>query len=481
MSLGLLAGLACSSGEDAARATPQLVACEVGEGLCGRLSRPLRPGASASIELELRVLPARADTPEPDPLYLLVGGPGQAATEVGPLLSPVLQRVRARRDVVLVDQRGTGSSAALDCTFEHESMHDMLASEFPTEALQSCADSAVADPRAFVTERAVEDLEAVRQYLGHAQINLFGLSYGTRLGLSYLRRHDDKVRAAVFDGVAPPTIALPTRMDEGMQRALELTLAACAADPACDEAFPNLAPRIATWVARLDDQPWAGELEHPRTGERERVELDGDTVTGIIRGTLYVPTLASLLPLALDEAMRGDPSALVALGSANEATGDTLSVGLFLSIVCAEDMRHVAPTGDFPNAPDEPQLFAGRMLESLRRACDTWPTGEAAPDHAEAVSATTPTLLLSGELDPATPPAWAVEAGKTLSASTHIVVPNTGHGTWSAPCVGELISTFIDGASAAGLDRACVEAIERPPFFVSHAGPAMGPSTEGAR
>ncbi len=479
---------ACDAPE-VARSSLAFEDCADGEGRCARLARPVDRAKpeGAQLELFVRVLPSRRQTPEPDPVYVLVGGPGQAAAEVGPMLAPVLDRLRADRDIVLLDQRGTGSSAPLDCDFPDEALAEMLTSDFPEAELRRCLESYEHDPRHFLTEDAVADLEALRQAMGHPKINLIGMSYGTRMGLAYMRRHAEVVRTAVLDGMAPPNRPVPVAMDAGMQAQLEQVLADCKAEPRCDEAFPRLGPRTAAWIAYLDEAPVRVQIRHPRTGVEEQLELDGDVVTGVLRGALYSPLTAALIPLALDRAMAGDYGPLIALSTAAGDISDTISRGMFLSIVCSEDARvdfeapSASASAGAAKASDTPAIFAGRMAEPMAKACALWPKGEPPEDFAAPVKVDTATLVLSGGRDPATPARWGAEAAKQLPNSTHIVVPAAGHGTWSSGCVSRLITDFVSAGEAAGLDRGCVEGIALPPPFISSAGPAMRGRAEAAQ
>ena len=464
--------------ETVARVSDAWGDCEEGEGRCGRISVPLRldgEGAATdeTLSLRVRILPSRATQPAADPLFVLVGGPGQAASEVGPLLRPVLDKIRAQRDVVLFDQRGTGDSSPLDCEFPDEHLSDITRSDFPADELERCLASYEVDPAQFTTEHSVADIEAVRVALGYPKINLFGLSYGTRLGLAYLRRHSEVVRSAVFDGVAPPTRALPSDMDVGAQSVLSMTLEACTKDPICAARFPELPKRTKAWVEALDRTPLRLELPHPRTGVPQPFMLDGGAALGTLRAAAYVPESAALIPWTIDAATRGDYRPWVGLLQMGQGTGDTISTGAFLSIVCAEDLARAKPIESTDEAPN---FFAGRMFDMLSEACGVWPRGEVPKDHAEPVVSEVATLLLSGELDPATPPEWATEASRTLSNSRHLIVPGTGHGTWSRRCVDRLIADFVETGSSAGLDFGCVEGVERAALFVGPAGPATAAS-----
>lgn len=433
------------------------------------------------ISLHLRVLPARAAEPAPDPVYVLVGGPGQAASEVGPSLAPVLNKLRAERDIVLLDQRGTGSSSPLDCGEELRTVAELFDTDFKLDEFRECLEGYPVDPSLFTTEAAVADLEALREELGHAQVNLFGLSYGTRLALAYQRRHADKVRSAVLDGVAPPNIALPRAMDVGSQGALEGTISDCANSPACAAAYPNLARDFDLWTSELSTAALPFEVMHPRSGARQKFQLSKPAALGALRSALYTSESAALIPLAITEASQGRVEPLVGLASMVSGSADTISSGLFMSIICAEDMRQEQKIdrGEAEVFAAEPSargdLFGGQAFAQLKLACALWPQGAVPEDFAEPVRSEVPTLLLSGARDPATPAAWAAEAAQHLPKSRHVIAPGVGHGTWSRGCVADLIEQTIVSGTTSGLDVGCVESLRRPAFFVGPQGPAMQP------
>jgi pimeloyl-ACP methyl ester carboxylesterase len=476
--LSLLATLGCDAGgsESAQEPYGQLEACSRGEGLCGELALPLfhdRP-EDEKLTVAVRVHPARSRNPDTEAVYVLVGGPGQAATEVGPMLGPVLDGVAKTRDVVFVDQRGTGragKSASLFCEVGGEGVAGFFDAEFPEEKLRACLETYPYPPAAFTTEASVADLEFVRRSLGHERIHLFGLSYGTRLALSYLRRHPEPVVTAILDGVAPPSVSLASAMDRGAHEMLERTFRDCAESAACAKAYPRLAERFDAWMARHAVEEAAFDLEHPRTGERSSGVIDAQAVLSTLRTAIYSPETAALIPLTLDTLMAGDPSALMGLAGSGEGMGRSMSLGLFLSVVCAEDMTHV-DEGELAWSRGQTR-FGARTHADLSRACAFWPSGKAPDDHAQPVSAATPILMLSGELDPATPARWAEEAGRHLAHSHHVVVPGAGHGTWSTSCVPGLIQGFMDDEGAGPIELGCVEGRQRSPFFVSLAGPSV--------
>ena len=445
------------------------------ESLCGTVTvfedRAAQQGRT--IDLNILVVPAVSPSPRPDPVFVLAGGPGQAATEVASATLPAFQKVQKRRDLVFVDQRGTGKSGGLRCPAEEGlALAAQLALDPVAEAARCrAALSAQADLTKYDTATAMDDLDQVRSALGYTQINLYGVSYGTRAGLVYMRRHPASVRTAILDGVAPLQMPVGLYFAQDGQAALDALSADCAAEAGgCAEAFPALPETFAQVQASLEP-PRAVVVEHPRTGAPETLTLDRDTLGAGVQALLYMPLISSLLPLTLSAAAEGnfDPFITQAFGF-SEGVGQGISDGMRLSVMCAEDVprypEDLAPYG-------EGTALGSGMAASLRDTCADWPRAAIPPAFWEPVTSDVPTLLLSGALDPVTPPRWAALAAETLPRARHLIAPGAGHNVAPYGCMPRLIEEFLDAGDAAGLDVSCVERIQRPPFFIDFAGPAQ--------
>jgi pimeloyl-ACP methyl ester carboxylesterase len=444
---------------------------------CGVLEVPedRRSPQGRRLRLRVAVVPALARAPRPDPLFLLAGGPGQAATEAFPeLLSLAFERVHRSRDVVLVDQRGTGASNPLRCRGAEADAplaRRLADRSFPAERLKACLAGYDADPRLYTTSIAMQDLDEVRAALGYGQIDLWGGSYGTRAALVYLREHESSVRAVILDGVAPPTMRISLDMAADAQRAMDLLFKACAEAPACARAWPELPARFDRLLERLEKHPPRATVADPVTGSPVELTLSRDLLTGVLRAVLYQPGLpAMLVPLLIAHTEAGDYGPLVALATTlDDGARDSMAEGLLLSVLCAEDVPRFSEAEALEHARGT--FLGASVAQSFREGCAVWPRGEPPPGFAEPVRSDKPVLLLSGELDPVTPPARAEEAARTLPRSRHFVVPGVGHGASGVGCVPRLVFEFLEAGSVAGLDGACVEKQKRPPFFVNFAGP----------
>ena len=492
---------------------------------CGSVQRALDPARpdGPRIEVQFAVVPALSRQPLPDPVFFLAGGPGQSAIALAPTVLAILERLRARRDVVLVDQRGTGRSAPLVCPDEASTRSfaawDVGAQRQSMAACRKALQklSYIAQPTDltfFTTPLAMQDLDAVRQRLGADQINVVGVSYGTRAALDYQRQFGAHVRRSVLDGVAPPDMALPASAARDSQAALDSLWADCAAEPACKQAFPTFR---GDWQKLLKSLPRRTTMGDPFSGQPQAEVLTRAALLGVVRSALYVPTLASALPQAVHDAARGRLEGLAGLGSALHAPGAApMAMGMHLSVVCAEDMplltasarnverqaeakgersgernlernserngqrgdarnseprptRGVAPHLETAQSPD----FGNEALHLYRSLCADWPASPVPADYYRIAQAERPVLLLSGGLDPATPPRHAARAAQALGAKAlHVVAPKAGHGLLSTACGQDMLYRFMsepDEASALAIDTRCAQQLLRPLFYRSPA------------
>ncbi|NLB58031.1 MAG: alpha/beta hydrolase [Gammaproteobacteria bacterium] len=446
------------------------------EARCGTLEVAEDPAAPGGRRIGLNIawLPATsAAGATGDPVFFLAGGPGQAATTLAWHINAALGQVRRQRDLILVDQRGTGGSNPLDCrTADGEPMpldpEMMLSAETMLPYVRACRASVEqrADPRLYTTGHAIADLEAVRQALGVEQVNLVGGSYGTRVAQQYADAFPERVRTMVIDGVAPNDVVVGGEFDRTFERTLRLQSEYCSADEQCRERFDgDLRERMRALMAQLQAAPVEVEFHHPLTHELQRDTVTADTVTGLAFFFSYAPHTISMLPLLLDEAAHGRYGPLMSLTAfGNEQMMNMVNRGMQWSVLCAEDApRHVPdPDADTILGPD-----AARMLFA---ACEAWPAGTPRAGHAEPLESDVPVLLLSGELDPVTPPEYAERVLAGLPNGRHLVLDGQSHGTLVVGCMPRLVARFIESADAGALDAACLDDVRPVPPFTSFNG-----------
>jgi pimeloyl-ACP methyl ester carboxylesterase len=454
------------------------------EAQCGVLRRPLDPARAdgPQIDIHVAVLPAVARNKKPDPVLFFAGGPGQSAIGLAGPVSRMLARFLNRRDVVLIDQRGTGRSAPLNCEPESATrpLSEAINQGRLAGLLLACRDSLqklpYGDLRQFTTTIAMADAEAVRRALGIDKVNVMGGSYGTRAVLEYMRQFPGSVRRAIIDGVAPPDMALPGSFSPDAQRAFDAVLASCEgpqADVSCRQRYPNLRTQ---WAAVLAAMPREVVVQHPVTGRDERFTLTRDMLVSLVRLPLYAPSLASALPYAISEAAAGRYGAIIGLATSmgGNSRGLDLSMGMHFSVVCAEDMPKVGKNGDKPGAD-----FGDSALTLYRDACALWPKANVPAAFYTVPAAPAGTLVLSGGADPVTPPRHGERVAQALGAKArHVVVPNAGHGTMALGCMRDVMYRFVDtedeteALNAVQKDAACAGSMPRPLAFALPLPPA---------
>ena len=421
-------------------------------------ARPNGPG----LKIHVTVAPAFREAARGDPLFVLAGGPGQAGSEVLPLLSAAFRRVRATRDIVFIDQRGTGLSGKLDCESrpEHETMSD---AELEAE-LRACITKSRAPFGAYTTAAAARDLEQVRKTLGYGKVNVWGGSYGTRLGQAYARAFPGSVRTLVLDGVAAPDQVIPAGGRDA-NAALDKLFAQCAANAACKGAYPNLRAEFDALVKRTE----AGiklSIADPRTAAPVSFTMTGQRFLGTVHNILYSPADARRLPFLLHSAYQGRWEPFIARHNiagdfASDAAAATL---LYLSVVCAEDVPRMTPA----LMKEDASALTRPLADRIPALCRTLKVP--AVPYAEPSAIQAPALLLSGALDPVTPPRRAESAARYMPKARQLVVANAGHGVSQLGCAPRLLRTFLDKPQDK-LDASCLKEIPPPTFQLGSAGP----------
>lgn len=455
-----------SSTTDLAALEPCRIAGIEREIRCGVVRMPEDPDSPSgrSVEVHFGVVPAVARNKQPDPIFVFAGGPGQAATRVARQVMPVLAELNARRDLVLIDQRGTGRSNPLECDVDEGSLTSALEPEQQIARLGPCLKALKADLRQYSTWIAVRDVEAIRAQLGAEKINVWGASYGTRAALEYMRQYPDRVRTAVLDGVAPPDMVLPISFALDADAALKSLGEACAGDERCRTRYPDFDRRIAVLLKRAENGIEL-RVPHPLSGSVESLRLDRKMLASLLRVPLYVPQLASLLPYALAEAAseRADFTALIALSAAlSSGVSENFAVGMHFAVICAEDVPRI-DTVAIDTASET--RFGSSFAELYQQACRLVPARAVPPEFYSVPPSKVPVLIFSGGLDPATPPRHGDAVARRLGNAKHLIAPNLGHGISAQGCAPMLVSRFVRDASFERADGECLARIPAPSFF----------------
>ncbi|HEY4272235.1 MAG TPA: alpha/beta hydrolase [Candidatus Udaeobacter sp.] len=434
---------------------------------CGKLTvfenRKTRTGRT--IDLNIVVLPAFNEKTKAEPLFELAGGPGMASTAGAMFYATQGKEYRRRHDVVLVDQRGTGNSNRLSIQQAKTPQSD-LKEMYPVDYVMRMRDALQqhADLTKYTTSIAMDDLDDVRAWLGYDRINLFGWSYGTEAALVYMRRHPEHMCSAILLGVALTDLKMPLHHSESAARAMDLLLSECERDARCNAAFPQVRDDWKNVLAQLEKQPARVEYSPPGKAAPTTVEIQRGVFGEKIRSWMYDRDKAARIPLIVYHAANGDFAPFLQQAIA-PSIPDFVADGMYLSVTCAEDVP-------FINPKEAATLTAGNPFGDYRvfqqtRACGMWPRGEIPADFLQPVRSNAPVLIVSGNMDPVTPPKYGEEVARHLPNSRHVIIPEAGHGVdglTDPGCIDRIAIKFLDKGDAKNLDVSCVKKMKPPPF-----------------
>ncbi len=437
------------------------------DALCGNFevfeNRTTRAGRR--IHLNIVLLPSTNPKPMPDPLFYLAGGPGGAATVYAG--EAFMNNLRRNRDVVLVDQRGTGQSNPLNCPSpgSRDDMRGYFGEPLSSEQIRACRAELekTADLTMYTTSIAMDDLDDVRVALGYDRINVYGGSYGSTTSLVYLRQHGQHVRSVAIFGVAPPSAKIPLSFSKGVQDAVNRLIADCASNSTCNGAYPDVAGDLKKVLQQFDKGPVEVEATNVYTGVSQKVLVHRDAFVDGIRQLLYSPNATAALPALFHLGAGGNLGPLVGtMFQVISQIDSRIARGMQLSVICAEDVPFI--TSEEIKTTSANSFYGDARVRPTVRACAEWPRMKVSESFLEPVKSDVPVLLVAGALDPVTPPWLAEIVAKTLSRSRLVVVRNATHNSYE--CIENLIADFIDKGTTEGLDVSCIEQIKRPPFTI---------------
>ena len=434
---------------------------------CGKLAvfenREARTGRK--IDLNVVVLPAFDQKTKAEPLFDLAGGPGASSTDRAEFYAGPGKDYRRWRDVVCVDQRGTGQSNRLSIPREKTAQY-YLSEMFPIDYVRQLRHTLEqrADLTKYTTSIAMDDLDEARAWLGYDRISLFGASYGTQAALVYMRQHPEHLRSAILLAVAPTDLKMPLHHSESAARSMDLLLDECERDARCNAAFPQIRDDWKNALAQLEKQPARVEYFSGDKAAPTPVEIQRGVFAEKIRTWMYGRDNAARIPMIVHHAAGGDfaPFLRQAIGP---SIPDFIADGMYLSVTCAEDVP-------FINQEEAAKLNANNPFGNYRvfqqtRACGLWPRGEIPADFLEPVHSNAPVLIFSGNMDPVTPPNYGEQVARYLPNSRHVVIPEAGHGVdglTDPGCFDRIAIEFLDKGDTKNLDVSCVERMAPPPF-----------------
>jgi len=436
---------------------------------CGKLAvfenRAIRNGRM--IALNIVVLPALSTWPEPDPVFYLAGGPGQAAAKIVTAGEDMFfDELRRQRDLIFIDMRGTGDSNGLQCDSGTERMQlqSFYSETLDLAKIDACREKLqrTADLKQYNTPTAIDDLEEIRVALGYDEINLYGISYGSQAALEYLRRFSAHVRTATLAGAITPAAKFPLQFARGAENAFRKLFQDCAEDQACSTAYPNLSSDLTSLVESLTKTPARFTVTNPATKTIQPVQLSHDAFVARLSSFLYSRRTSALIPLVINKAAQGNWSPFAQITARSPTPSEfQVYLGAYLSATCAESVPFI----------DETELTRATMNTFIRdyrtrrhqEVCAHWTRGQIDPAYFDPVQSVVPTLILSGDIDPATPAEFGTMALRSLPNGRQVVLRKTPH-NYTSPCAITLTSQFIARASAKELDATCAKKSRRPPF-----------------
>jgi pimeloyl-ACP methyl ester carboxylesterase len=443
------------------------------EAQCATFPVPENHDEPSGRKIDLSIALVTADgQAEPDPLVMIAGGPGQSALESYPLVHRAFDDARRNRAVLLVDARGTGSSHPLRCEDAQGRSAVMDENEESPDAARAFAErcrdalSEASDLRFYTTSDHIRDLDLVRETLGIDQLNLIGVSYGTRVAQQYAKRYPQHTRTVTLDSVVPNSLVLGQEHARNLDAALKLQFARCREDVACMRNLGDPSLKLVALRTRLR----AGDLSpvryrDPVSGEWRTEAPRYSHLSLLLRLYAYQPEVASMLPLIVHDASQGHFESLLAQARAiYGAVSESIMHGMQLSVICTEDAELASDGGDADT------IMGTEFVDFARAQCAVWPKGARPPDFREPLSGDVPVLAISGELDPVTPPRYGDEVIETLPNGRHLVLPGLGHGVLGIGCMPKLFAQFIERANAKSLDESCLQRLSATPPFAGNYG-----------
>ena len=426
-----------------------------------------------TIRIAVAVFRDERDAHRPDPVMVLSGGPGEKTVAQAPRLADLLESLHPHRDLIIFDQRGAGlSEPALECPEMVETLFDLLDEADPEvfartsfDALMACRDRLMSEGHnlpAYNTVQSTADVDDIRVALGYDQVNLFGASYGSLLAQATMRDHPEGIRSVVIDSVLPLEKSFFIGVSTTAANAVVRLVDACAADNACDAAYPDLQHVLLEVIDRLNAEPIPIEVTNPLDNQRYDYLLTGDRVFGNLVVFLYEASIIPVLPQAITDVHEGDYELMAQLSGWTLALYDALSRGMEFSVFCTDDLIGRTPKDYLAATATLPRQLAGRTDPEIAieygffAICDEWPIEAADPSVKEPVTSDIPTLVLAGEFDPVTPPEYGRLVAENLSNGTFLEFPGVGHGVnTSSACARSITADFLDDPAAAP-DTTCI-------------------------
>lgn len=444
---------------------------------CGYLTVPedRTDPSGRKIRLHVAIFKSTGSNPTPDPVIHLIGGPGASALDVAlPLMQKGGSEILKRRDYILFDQRGTRKSEYLFCRPYDEYLwkaheQDISLDEYYAGALPELA-TCVKDWKsqgihlaAYNSAESAADVNDLRLALGYEQVNLYGISYGTRLALTVMRDHPEGIRSVIIDSVEPPQVNIDLELAVNANRSLQEVFRACAADKTCSNKYGDIETKYYAVIDRLEAMPVKIEVAGPYRDKPYSVYLDGDLFIDAIFGSLYSMVSIADIPRLIQSAYQGSYSELSE--AVGVPIGSPASTGLFWSVTCVEDVPFEIGAQKPSDLARVPPVIREHFTERYTfDTCKIWNVPPADAVENKAVVSDIPTLIFTGRYDPVTPPVWAELAAETLSNHYLYELPDMAHGVMrSNACALQMGLAFLDDPLHVP-DSSCMDNVEEVQF-----------------
>ena len=423
------------------------------------------------IEIQFAVIPSVTEAKELDPLVLLAGGPGQGARDMGAFVPMAFAEIHENRDVVLIDQRGMGASHPLSCEQPEDNILALSEAEQVLQTqklLQQCLIDLDADVTKYTQDLANQDIHEILLALGYGKVNLYGVSWGTRSALLYANQFPEQVRTVIMDGNAPPDNKVSLYVNEDAEQSLQALFKDCNDNSECHKAFANLEQDFNDILISFGDTGKQVTVVDANTGKPQTFNLTRNIFVSALRGILYIPDFSRLVPIIIQQAKHNNYQTLAGLTAAFGDTG--MAIGATLTILCSEELARISDT-EIDN--EQAKGFVGNaFINNIKISCNEWPKAPLPAIYNQPLTSEIPTLILSGAIDPVTPPKWGAKMADYMTNSRHLIAPNTGHNVAPKGCASKLMAQFVNQGNLEDIDASCLDEIKRPSFFIDTSGPA---------
>jgi pimeloyl-ACP methyl ester carboxylesterase len=385
--------------------------------------------------------------------------------------APAFAEARKHHDVILLDQRGTGSSNPLSCKRAEDASDETsftLDLDKMRKEVAACLVEVKqkADPRYYTTTIAAQDLEDVRKALGSPPLDLVGVSYGTRMAQQYLIHYPDSVRSVVLDSAVPNQAVLGEDMAANLDAALKKDFASCIAVDACKQRFGDSMQTLYQLRDALRANPHTVSFRDPQTYETVVRPLSEFSLASVVRMFAYQPETAALLPLSINAAAHGDVGPLLGQSKLlSSDLGGDMNNGMSMSVICSEDADLLQP-----RPQDQNTILGNHLIDTIKAQCDVWPHGTRPADFHAPLKSDKPILILSGEFDPVTPPSYGQQILPGLTHGRQLIFKGQGHSLLGRGCMPQLLSKFIDKPDPQQLDASCLDKLGATPAFIDFNG-----------